>query len=121
MRVRCGRIGPRVREQLGPAVPQPVVQPPRRHPGPHGQPLARLDGARAQLDLHRLAVAQLLTGVDALGERRRVAQHAVAAQDVRHEVVGEDRQPVDVGERRHARQHEVVDGDLGALEQPGSA
>ena len=37
-----------------------------------------------------------------------VDEHAVAAQDVGHEVVGEDRQRVEVAELRHAGQREVV-------------
>ena len=46
-----------------------------------------------------------------------VHEHAVEAQDVRDEVVGEDRQAVDVRELDDAREMQVVGGDLGALEE----
>ena len=46
---------------------------------------------------------------------RRGAQHAVHPQHVGHEVVGEDREPVEVLERRHPGEREVVRDDLGAL------
>jgi hypothetical protein len=42
-------------------------------------------------------------------------QHAVDAQDVGDEVVGEDRQPVDVAELRNAGERQVARHDLGAL------
>ena len=62
-----------------------------------------------------LARRQQLAGVDAGGERGVVAQHPVHAQHVGDEVVGEDREPVEVGELGHAGEREVVRHDLGAL------
>ena len=74
-----------------------------------------MHGARAHLALVLAAGGQLGARVDALGQLVVVVQDALEAQDVRDEVVGEDRQPVDVGIRDDAGQMEVVGGDLGAL------
>ncbi len=54
-------------------------------------------------------------GVDACGQVVVVDEHAVAAQDVGDEVVGEDGEAVEVVELGDARQREVVGDDLGAL------
>ena len=53
--------------------------------------------------------------VDVRGQPGVVAQHAVHAQHVRHEVVGEDRQRVEVAELGQPRQRQVARHDLGAL------
>jgi hypothetical protein len=71
--------------------------------------------APAQLDLLAAPVLELLAGVDARGEPRRVLEHAVVAQDVGEEVVGEDGEAVDVGEVRDPGEDEVVRGDLRPL------
>ena len=76
--------------------------------------LAGVHGARADLALGA-AERQALAGVDARGERVVVDEHAVAAQHVRDEVVGEDRQAVEVVELGDAGEREVVGDDLGAL------
>ena len=47
-----------------------------------------------------------------------IDEHAVAAQDVRDEVVGEDRQAVQVFEAGDTGEREVAGGDLGALVEP---
>ena len=44
-------------------------------------------------------------------------EHAVDAQDVGDEVVGEQREAVEAGRRAEAREGEVAGGDLGALEE----
>ena len=54
-------------------------------------------------------------GVDARRQRLVVDEHAVAAQHVRDEVVGEDRQAVEVVEFGYAGEREVAGDDLGAL------
>ena len=64
-------------------------------PSALGDQLARVHRAPADLAL-LLAGRQQLAGVDAGGQGGVVAQHAVHAQHVGHEVVGEDRQAVEV-------------------------
>jgi hypothetical protein len=70
--------------------------------------------ARADLALGRAGRQQPL-GVDVRGQLRLVDEHAVHAQHVRHEVVGEDRKPVEVAEFGQPGQGEVVRHDLRAL------
>ena len=74
-----------------------------------------MHGAGADLALHRAAGGDEAAGVDERGEVGRVGEHAVEAQDVRDQVVGEDGQPIDVGERRDAGERQVVGGDLRPL------
>ena len=57
------------------------------------------------------AARQRRSGRRATGRR----QHAVHAEHVRHEVVGEDREPVEVVKSATPAEREVVRGDLGAL------
>ena len=90
------------------------------HPEPLRQQLAGVHRAAADLAL-LVARREQLAGVDAGGQRGLVAQHAVHAQHVRHEVVGEDREPVEVVELGHAGEREVVRGDLGALPEATSS
>ena len=71
--------------------------------------------AQARISRSSRPGRQQAAAVDVRGERRLVAQDAVAAQDVRHEVVGEDRQAVQVLEARDAREGEVGRHDLRAL------
>ena len=58
---------------------------------------------------------QALAAVDARCQLVVVDEHAVAAQHVRHQVVGEDRETVEIGELGHAGEREVVWHDLSAL------
>ena len=55
-----------------------------------------MDGAGAQLALVLAAGRELDAPVDEIRELVGVHEHAVEAQDVRDQVVGEDRQAVDV-------------------------
>ena len=71
---------------------------------------------RAPSDLAFLLTGrEQLAGIDAGGQCGVVPEHAVHPQHVRHQVVGEDRQAVEVRELGHAREREVIRGDLGAL------
>ena len=79
-----------------PAVPEPSVEHARRNAGAAGDELARVQRAGADLGL-LVARRDQLPGVDAGGQLGVVAQHPVHAQHVGHEVVGEDREPVQVG------------------------
>ena len=88
-------------------------------PSPRREALAGVHGAGPQLALVLAAGRQLLAALDARGELVVVVQHAVRPQHVRDEVVGEDRQPVDVPEVGHAGQVQIVGGDLGALVEAG--
>ena len=81
---------------------------------PAGDLLAGVDGTGADLALLGTH-PQGPPGVDVRGQALVVDQHAVAAQDVRHEVVGEDRQAVDVLEARDAGEREVGRHELGLL------
>jgi hypothetical protein len=72
---------------------------------------------RADLALGAAGLQQL-AGVDPPLELRLVSEDAVHAQDVRDQVVGEDREPVEVVELGDAGEREVVGGDLGALPEP---
>ena len=92
---------------------------PRRDAQSPREPLAGVDRAGAQLALLCPAGLEQLAAVDARRQRLVEHQHAVEAQHVRQEVVGEDGQLVDVVEGRDAREHEVVGRDLGALEEAG--
>ena len=56
-----------------------------------------------------------LAAVDARQEGGVVGEEAVDAEDVRHEVVGEDRQPVEVGEGARALAVEG-EGEVGGEE-----
>ena len=79
-----------------------------------GQQLAGAHRAGADLAFLRPG-AQQLAGVDARREPRVVDEDALDAQDVGDEVVGEDREPVEVGEARDAGQGEVAGDELRAL------
>ena len=73
---------------------------------------------RAGADLPLLpADGQRPSGVDQRREASVIAEHAVAAQDMGDEVVGEDRQPVEIVELGDAGKREVGGEDLGALEE----
>ena len=76
--------------------------------------LAGVHGAGADLALLRRRPAAAARRRCAR-RARVVAQHAVAAQHVRDEVVGEDRQAVEVAEARDAGERQVGGGDLRAL------
>ena len=73
----------------------------------------------ADLDLLGRAGSQELLAVDAGGELRRVAEHALHAQHVRDQVVGEERELAEIAECAGATpaegQRQVGAGDLGAL------
>src|SRR4051812_20969847 len=92
----------------GAAVPQHVV-----HGGGGGgavgsdEQLAGVQRARPDLDLLGGVVVQALLAVDAGDEVRVEAQDAVDAQHVGDEVVGEQRQPVEVRGRRQPGQRQV--------------
>src|SRR5436305_1640132 len=78
-------------------VPQPGGERPRRDARAPGEELASVDRERADLVLavvHRKQRARVDVRLQVGGE----AQDAVEAQDVRDEVVGEDRQPVEAGQ-----------------------
>ncbi len=81
------------------------------------QQFDRVQRDGADLDLLPRVVLEQRAGVDASHEVVVELEHAVDAQDVRDEVVGEQRQAVEVVRGRDARQREVGGGDLGALEQ----
>src|SRR4051794_41027429 len=100
--------------RLLPAVPQPRVEHPRRYAQPLPDQLACVYRARPYL-LLLLPRRQQLLAIDARGQLCVVAQHAVDAKHVRHEIVGEDREPVEVVELGEPGQGEVVRNDLGAL------
>jgi hypothetical protein len=76
--------------------------------------LAGVHRGRTDLALGAAGLEEL-AGVDAAGQLRVVTEHAVHAQHVRDEVVGEDREAVEVGEVGDAGEREVVGRDLGAL------
>src|SRR3954469_20320604 len=78
------------------AVPEPVVERARGDAGLRGERFAGVHGARADLDLLGAALQELDPLVDLRGELGRVGQDAGEPQDVWDEVVGEDRQAVDV-------------------------
>ncbi len=101
------------------AIPQPVVQRPRRHPAVAGEQLAGVHGAGADLDFHRAARFERDAGVDTFGELGRVGEHSIGAEHVGDEVVREDCERVDVGELGDAGVDEVVGGDLRALVEAG--
>ena len=75
-----------------------------------------MHGAGPDLVLLRSG-AQLPAPVDVGRESLVVHEHAVAAQDVGHEVVGEDRQPLEVVEARDGGERQVRRRDLCALEE----
>ena len=77
------------------SVPQRGVEHARRHPEPLGDELARVHRAAADLAL-LLAGREQLPGINAGGERGVVPEHAIDAQHVRHQVVREDRQAIEV-------------------------
>lgn len=66
-----------------------------------------MHGTGANLALLRSG-AQRAPGVDVGRETRFVDQHAVAAEHVGDEVVGEDRQTVEIGEGCDARECEFA-------------
>ena len=71
---------------------------------------------RAGADLALLrAHPQRALGIDVLGQSRVVDEDAVAAQDVRDEVVGEDREAIEVAEAHDAGEREVGGHDLRPL------
>ena len=76
-----------------------------------------MQGAGSDLHLLGRAVLDQLPAVDAGDERGGEVQHAVEAQHVGDQVVGEHRQPVEVGGARDAGAGEIGGGDLGALEE----
>ncbi len=96
------------------AVPQAVVQHPRGDIGTRRDQLAGVHRAGPDLALGA-ARGEQLACVDAGGERLLIDQDTLAAQHVGDEVVGEDRQAIEIGEARHSREREVGDHDLGAL------
>src|ERR687888_1180330 len=106
----------RARLVLGPlpAVPERVVDVALAHAGALGDRRAGVHRARADLALLR-AGAQVAARVDVRGQALLVQEHALAAQHVRDEVVGEDRQRVEVAELGDAGEREVAGGDLRAL------
>jgi hypothetical protein len=90
---------PRPRLVLGllAAVPQPVVEHARRDAQTRREQLASVHRAGPYLALLR-PWPQVASCVDVGGEAGVIDQYAVAVQDVRNEVVGEDRQAVEVAE-----------------------
>src|SRR3954469_25832747 len=94
---------PRTVRRKPAAVPEPVVERPWRDARAAGECLAGVDGAGADLALELAAGRKLAAAVDRRGQLLAVDQTLVEPQDVRDEVVGEDRQAVDVGEVGDAR------------------
>ncbi len=99
----------RTRLQLRPlaAVPESIVALPgaERAPGAGGGGDHLLDGVhRRCADLHLLFApgGEQCSRVDARRQVGIVHEHAVATQDMGDEVVGEDRQPVEIPERSEA-------------------
>ena len=99
-------------------VPQHVVDRRRRRVAVRGH--EQLDGmqrAGPDLDLLRRAVLEQQALLDPPDQALVELEHAVEPQHVRHEVVGEQGQPVHVVRGRDAREVEVRRRDLGALEE----
>ena len=99
------------------AVPEPGVEYAWRHVQHGRDHLARVDRAGPDLPL-LLSRLEQLAGVDPPAQVGLVLQHAVDPQDVRNEIVGKDREAVEVIEAGHARERQVARHDLGALEEP---
>lgn len=110
-RARLVALGP-------PTVPEQVVESLRRElrARPRHE-LDRLDAARADLDLLLGAVHEQLARVDAGQQPGVVGQDAVDAQHVGDEVVGEEREAVEIAEARGAGVMEIGANELGALEE----
>src|SRR5215208_5771470 len=106
---RAGLVGRRLS-----AAPQPGVQLARRNAQPRSDQLAGVNRAATDLALG-VARSEQLARVDVSRQVRVVAQHAVHAQNMRHHVVGEDRQAVKVVEVGDRGQREVAGHDLRAL------
>src|SRR3954466_2597298 len=104
--------------RLAAAVPEHVVHHCGRRVAVGGdEQLNGVQRARADLDLLRRVVLEQLLRRDPRDQLGVELEHAVEPQDVRDEVVGEQRQPVQVVRRRESRQRQVGGGDLRALEQ----
>ena len=103
----------------GAAVPEHVVDRGRGGAGRVGlhEQLDGMQRAGPDLDLLRGVVLDQRAGVDARDEVVVELEHAVDAQHVRDEVVGEQGQPVQVVGGGEPGQREVRGGDLGALEE----
>ena len=99
------------------AAPQPVVELVLGCAGASGDELAGVH--RAGTDLAFVATGrQQQAAVDVRGQALVVDQDAVGAQHMRDEVVGEDRQPVQVLEAHDAGESQVRRHDLRALVEP---
>jgi len=105
-------------------VPEETVDLARSHPRPslgesRDDQLDSVNGAGADLDLLLRSTLDQLAPLYPLGELTFVAEDSIQAEDVWNEVVGEDRQPVDVveptGTAPAEGEREVRGEDLGAL------
>src|SRR4051794_8596323 len=104
--------------RCGAAVPEDVVDGGGGRVAVGGdQQLDRVQRAGADLDLLGRVVLDQLLGVDAGDQIGIELEHAVDAQDVWHEVVGEQRERTEIAGGRDAGQREVGGGDLGTLVQ----
>ena len=89
--------------------PEQVVEAPRRRAASRAARTSRPGARRRGAPRARISTSSALpdgissSALDALGEVGRVEQHAEAAQHVRHQVVGEERELVEVVELRRGR------------------